>query len=157
MVRSCYSFEVKRFRNTTKHWRSGPSGNQLVFFSREPWCFPRQSRGKHQDSRENKTNCFPRDLTLVQEIAWFVVIFGVNTTSDISKLLYVIWRAVRRVKFETILNDHSWYLCQISRTNHAIVCLHYYPQKFCNFHMKVFKLSWNTTALSQSNCRKFFM
>ena len=28
---------------------SGPSGNQLVLFSR--------------DSRENKTNCFPRDLT----------------------------------------------------------------------------------------------
>ena len=24
----------------------------------------RQSRGKHQDSRENKTNCFPRDHTL---------------------------------------------------------------------------------------------
>ena len=24
----------------------------------------RQSRGKHQDSRENKTNCFPGDHTL---------------------------------------------------------------------------------------------
>ena len=34
---------------------------------------------------------------------WFVVILGINTTSDISKLLYVISRAVRRVKFETIL------------------------------------------------------
>ena len=29
-------------------------GKQLVFFSRESW---------HQDSRENKTNCFPRDHT----------------------------------------------------------------------------------------------
>ena len=29
---------------------------QLVLFSRESWCFPRRSRGKHQDSRENKTN-----------------------------------------------------------------------------------------------------
>ena len=48
------------------------------------------------------------------------MIFGINTTSHISKLLYVISRAVRRVKFETIL-----------------------------------KLSWNTTALSQSNCRNF--
>ena len=46
-----------------------------------------------------------------------VVIFGINTTSDISKLLYVISRAVRRVKFETILKYHEWYLCQISRTN----------------------------------------
>jgi len=34
--------------------------------------------------------------------------------SDISKLLYVISRAVRRVKFETILKYHKWYLCQIS-------------------------------------------
>ena len=33
-----------------------------------------------------------------------VVIFDINTTSDISKLLYVISRAVRRVKFETIWN-----------------------------------------------------
>ena len=39
----------------------------------------------------------------------FVVIFGINTTSDISKLLYVISRAVRGVKFETILKYHEWY------------------------------------------------
>ena len=32
--------------------------------------------------------------------------------SDISKLLYVISRPVRRVKFETILKCHE-YLCQI--------------------------------------------
>ena len=32
---------------------------------------------------------------------------GVNTTSDISKLLYVISRAVRRLKFETILKYHE--------------------------------------------------
>ena len=58
-----------------------------------------------------------------------------NTTSDISQLLYVISQASRRVKFETILKYHKWYLCQISRTNHAIICLYYYPQKVCNFHM----------------------
>ena len=34
-------------------------GKQLVLFSRESWCFPRRSRGKHQDSRENKTNWVP--------------------------------------------------------------------------------------------------
>ena len=49
------------------------------------------------------------------------MIFGINTTSDISKLLYVISRAVRRVKFETILKYHEWYLRQISRTNHVII------------------------------------
>ena len=31
-------------------------GKQLVLFSRESWCFPRRSGGKHQDSRENKTD-----------------------------------------------------------------------------------------------------
>ena len=55
--------------------------------------------------------------------------------SDISKLLYEISRAVRRVKFETILKCHKWYLCQISSANHAIICLYDYPQKVCNFHM----------------------
>ena len=45
--------------------------------------------------------------------------------SDISKLLYVISRAVRRVKFETILKYHEWYLCQISRKNNAIICFYY--------------------------------
>ena len=64
-----------------------------------------------------------------------MVIFGINTTGDISKLLYVISLAVRRVKFETILKYHKWYLCQISRTNHAIICLYNYPQKVCNFDM----------------------
>ena len=43
---------------------SGPSGNQLVLFSLESSCFPRLRLGKYQDSWENKTNCFPRDLTL---------------------------------------------------------------------------------------------
>ena len=83
------------------------------------------------------------------------MIFGINTKSDISKLSYVISQAVRRVKFETILKYHEWHLCQISHTNHAIICLYYYPQKVCNFTCRYFKLSWNTTSLTQSNCRNF--
>ena len=55
--------------------------------------------------------------------------------TDISKLLHVISRANRQVKFETILKYHEWYLCQISHTNHAIICLYYWLQKVCNFHM----------------------
>ena len=39
-------------------------GKQLVLFSLESRCFPRLRLGKHRDSRENKTNCFPRDQTL---------------------------------------------------------------------------------------------
>ena len=77
----------------------------------------------------------PNYVVFVKVIAWFVVIFDINTTSDISKLLYVISRAVRQVKFETILKYYQWYLCQISRTNHAIICLYYYPQMVCNFHL----------------------
>jgi len=46
-----------------------------------------------------------------------------KVSSEICKLLYVISRAVRRVKFETILECHEWYLiCQISRTNPARFC-----------------------------------
>ena len=41
------------------HLMSDSEGNSL--FSRESWCFPRRSRGKHQDWRENKTNWFPEE------------------------------------------------------------------------------------------------
>ena len=77
------------------------------------------------------------------------VIFGMNTTSDISKLLYVISRAVRRVKFGTIWKYHEWYLFML---------LFFYTttrKRFVIFTCRYFKLSWNTTALSQSNCRNF--
>ena len=51
---------------------------------------------------------------LYKVIEWSVGIFSINTTSDISKLLYVISRAVRWVKFEIILKYCKWYLRQIS-------------------------------------------
>ena len=89
--------------------------------------------------------------------SWFVVIFGINATSDISKLLYIISRAVRRVKFETILKYHEWYLCQISRTNHAIICLYYYPQKVCNFHMWVFQIKLKHHCSKPIKLQKFLM
>ena len=41
---------------------------------------------------------------------------------------------VIRSEIWTILKYHEWYLYQISRTNHAIICLYYYPQGVCNFH-----------------------
>ena len=75
------------------------------------------------------------------------MIFDINTTSDISKLLYLILRAVRRVKFETILKYHV-----------RIMLLFVYTttlRRFVIFTCRYFKLSWNTTALSQSNYRNF--
>ena len=110
------------------------------------------SQGRKEGVMDERTTDVPSlQYILVHVIASFVVIFGVNTTSDISKLSYEISRAVRRVKFETILKYHEWYLCQISRTNHAIICLMYNTirKKFVIFTCRYF------TAPSQSNCRNF--
>ena len=83
------------------------------------------------------------------------MIFGINGKSDISKLLYVISRAVRRVKFETILNITSG----IYAKNHIQIMLLFVYTTTCKwfviFPCRYFKLSWNTTALSRSNCRNF--
>ena len=61
--------------------------------------------------------------------------------SGISKLLYVISRAVRRVKFETILKYHEWYLCQISR--HIMLLFVYTAtrKRFVIFTCRYLKLS----------------
>ena len=48
-------------------------------------------------------------------------IFSKYHECDISKLSHVISRAVRRVKFGTILKYHEWYLCQMLPTNHAVI------------------------------------
>ena len=60
-------------------------------------------------------------------------------------------------KLETIFKYHEWYLCQISHTNHAIINFVYTTRckRFVLFTCRYFKLSWNTTILTQSNCRKF--
>ena len=73
-------------------------------------------------------------------MAWFVVIFGINTTSDISKK---IWD-----NFEILLVVFLQ-LCQVQ-----IKLLFVYTttrKGFVIFTRRYFKLSWNTTALSQSN------
>ena len=86
-----------------------------------------------------------------------VGIFSINTTSDISKMLYVFSRAVRRVKYETILKCHEWYSCQISRTNHAIICLYYYLQTFRNFHKQVFQIKLKYHCSKPIKLQKFLM
>ena len=72
--------------------------------------------------------------------------FGINTTSDISKLLYVI------LKFWNITSGiYAKYHVQI-------LLLFVYTttrKRFVIFTCRYFILSWNTTALSQSNCRNF--
>ena len=90
---------------------------------------------------------------------YFSVICLVNSMicSDISKLLYVISRALRRVKFETILKYHEQYLCKISRTNHAIICLYYCPQKVCNFHVQLFQIKLKYHCSKPIKLQKFLM
>ena len=44
-------------------------------------------------------------------------------------MLFRTSRAIRRVNFETILKYHKWYLCQISRSNHAIICLQLFRER----------------------------
>ena len=83
------------------------------------------------------------------------MIFGINATSDISKLLHEISRAFRRLKFETILKYREWYLCEISRINQIMLLIVYTTTHkwFVIFTCRYFKLSWNTNAISQSNIR----
>ena len=79
------------------------------------------------------------------------MIFGINTTSDISKLLYIISRAVRRVKFETILKYHEWYLSKISRTNHAITYTKSFEHHHHHYHQKCIELSTSTAQTMYNN------
>ena len=75
--------------------------------------------------------------------------------SHITKLLYPISRAIRQVKFETILKYHGGIY---AKYHVQIMLLFVYAttsKRFVIFTCRYFKLSWNTTALSQSNCRNF--
>ena len=70
-----------------------------------------------------------------------IALFGINATSDISKLLYVISRAVRRVKFETIL---KYYECIYAKYHVQIMLLFVYTttqKRFLIFTCRYFNLS----------------
>ena len=82
------------------------------------------------------------------------MIFGINNKSDISKLLYVISRGEWNLRqFWNITSgiyakyDVQIMLLFVYTTTH---------KRFVIFTCRYFKLSWNTTVLSQSNCRNFW-
>ena len=96
-------------------------------------------------------------LKFVYVIAWFVVIFGIKFHE---------WY------FEIVIrNFHKplgeWNLRQFENITSGIYAKLYHVQitllfvyttthkRFVIFTCRYFKLSWNTTALSQSNCRNF--
>ena len=80
---------------------------------------------EHLITHSGNNRILSRNNLLLHIFAGLLEILGENTTSDISKLLYLIPRAIRLVKFGTVLKYHDWHLCQISPTNHAIICLYY--------------------------------
>ena len=57
----------------------------------------------------------------------------------------------------TNLKYHQWYLCPIPPKNHAIICLYYYPQKVCNFHMQVFQIKLKYNCSKPIKLKKFLM
>ena len=81
--------------------------------------------------------------------------FGINTTRDILKLLYVISRTCGEWNLRQFWNIVSG----IYAKHHLqIMLLFVYTstrKRFVIFTCRYFKLSWNTTARSQSNCRNF--
>ena len=85
------------------------------------------------------------------------MIFGINGKSDISKLLYVISRAVRRVKFGTILNITSG----IYAKYHIQIMLLFVYTTTCKwfviFPCRYFKLSWSTIWMHRSQFHFFFV
>ena len=78
------------------------------------------------------------------------MIFSINTSSDISKLLYVI-REICRQFWNITSGIYAKYHVQIMLLFVYTTTL----KRFVIFTCRYFKLSWNTTALSQSNCRNF--
>ena len=61
-----------------RHFYVRSQGKQLVLFSQESWCFLRRSWGKHQDSRENKTNWFPEG----PDVKCFVIFLDFHVNSN---------------------------------------------------------------------------
>ena len=93
--------------------RIGSDHNLHIFFKKKYLIFKKTFKRLQAVRSVASGGKFYR-LPPDKENTGFVVIFGINTTSDISKLSYEISRAVRRVKFETILKYLEWYLRQIS-------------------------------------------
>ena len=62
-------YSITALQQVIKAWwkvvweEAGKNTASFLQFFRE-WTQQRLRLGKHQDSRESKTNCFPRDLTL---------------------------------------------------------------------------------------------
>ena len=125
-----FLFSVKALAEVTESrgrcfWQSWNTG--AVRFKIVQGRLKKLTRGGSRKFRKGR----PRHLLAIDTISFFLTLRisignsmisddnGINIASGISKLLYVISRAVRRVNFETILKFQGWYLCQISRTNHC--------------------------------------
>ena len=84
-------------------------------------------------------------------LAWFVVIFGINITRDISKLLYVNLRQFWNISCGIYAKYHLQMMLLFVYTTTRKGFVIFTSTEVARY----FKLSWNTSALSQSNCRNF--
>ena len=123
-------------------------GKQLVLFSRESWCFPRWSRGKHQDLREKKTNWFPEG----PYIKCFVIYLDFPLNNHIEKN-----KQRRRAGNNCSIVSRSGYIWILSgardqeSTNHSVHFVEwkssYITKFFVHFFAFVYKRShWNNNV-----------
>ena len=69
----------------SKHLMYGPSGNSLVLFSFESWCFPRLRLGRHQTGLSGKQNWLFPSGPYIKCIIFFVDHVG----SQVPQALYL--------------------------------------------------------------------
>ena len=96
----------------------------LVFCSSKRFFFALKNTwpAKYRHPVNKVTFCVPFWVHIDRVWLYREVSMGNSMISgDISKFLSVISRAIRGVKFVTILKYHEWYLCQISCTNHMLL------------------------------------
>ena len=87
-------------------------GKQYVLWSRDRWCFPKRSWGKHQRSRDRKTYCFPR--------------FPVNKRF----VIYQLSNKNKRVIFKDFFNIQTFKQCRLQSSINFRFC-YYRSTTYC--------------------------
>ena len=99
---------------------------------------------------ENNNNC---PQLLVWVIAWFVVIFGIPRVIFQNNCYMKVHEPLGEWNLRLFWN--ITFMPNIT-TNHAIICLYYYPQKVCNFHM-TFQIKLKYHSSKPIKLQKFLM
>ena len=125
--KSCQNFPTKKI---PKSKISNPQNTSIIpvicntEYPPPPWsCYVRREDiCNWSPSFDQSQTLRPPKMYSIESLFYFIL--------DVSKEACVV--SVERTGEER--QKGEWYLCQILRTNNAIICLYYYPQKVCNFH-----------------------